>query len=365
MFLPELEPVSPYGVRHCERHRQASDGPVSRADNSIEREAPPAASSEAAGALLRTWAGLRKSLISIPDREVLVSTRGFDVRRPEIVKQLEDVGRAFVTGYNTAAGAVSVASLAEALDATPPSHRGFVYEGASMGLAVADFLTPFSRLWREFAQTAGGPHIYMVYVGYGWALARLPTPVLPPVMRLDQPIRWLAMDGYGFHQGYFHWRRYVRDAAPPDKFTGYAARAFDQGLGRSLWFVQGADPDKVAQAIAYFAPQRAGDLWAGVGLAATYAGGAAREPLERLRALAGPHYPHLAQGAVFAAQARQRAGAFVEHNDLACRVLCDAPFGRISQIALECYPSGSGDDAGLEPYEVWRMRIRRRFGSAD
>jgi len=49
------------------------------------------------------------------------------------------------------------------------------------------------------------------------------------------------MDGFGFHEGYFQWSRSVRKKALPKGVNGYALRAFDQGLGRSLWFVECAD----------------------------------------------------------------------------------------------------------------------------
>jgi hypothetical protein len=265
-------------------------------------------------------------------------------------------------------GTVNLTELHASLEHTKLSQRGFAYEGASMGLAIADFMTPFSKLWRDFAQGIGAPHIYMVHVGYGWALARLPVAPLPAVMRLDERLRWLAMDGYGFHQGYFHWPRYVREARPPAQFSGYAARAFDQGLGRSLWFSRGAEPDRVAEAIGGFAGARAADLWAGVGLAATYAGGASRSALQRLRSRAGPFLPHVAQGAAFAAEARLRAGNPMVHSELACQLLCGVSLEEAASVARACLPMGpqAGSPAGrqVETYEIWRTSIRKNFGAA-
>ncbi|MEE9149389.1 MAG: DUF1702 family protein [Candidatus Tectomicrobia bacterium] len=34
-----------------------------------------------------------------------------------------------------------------------------------------------------------------------------------PLQRLDAIPGWLAVDGYGFHEGYFHWTRFVREQA--------------------------------------------------------------------------------------------------------------------------------------------------------
>src|SRR6185436_14746696 len=100
-------------------------------------------------------------------------------------------------------------------------------------------------------------------------------------------------------------------------------RAFDQGLGRSLWFVSGANVDRARAWIEAFAPTRRRDLWSGVGLAATYAGGLDRAGLEALRSAAPDYRAELAQGAAFAAEARRRAGNLVAHTETACAVLCD------------------------------------------
>ena len=63
---------------------------------------------------------------------------------------------------------------------------------------------------------------------------------------LDPLLGWLALDGYGFHEGYFHWRETVEQQAVPVRLKGYARRGFDQGLGRSLWFVKGAEVGRIA-----------------------------------------------------------------------------------------------------------------------
>lgn len=306
------------------------------------------------------WASLRKKVVSIQDREALVSTRGFVVSSAAKADRLESIGRVFLSGYNAAVGVEDLHDLKRELEAAPPAFRGFAYEGASMGLAVADFMTPWARRWTQFLRQFGAPHVYMIHVGYGWAMARLPIS-LAALNRLEDPLRWLAMDGLGFHQGYFHWREYVEAAKPPAKLQGYAARAFDQGLGRSLWFVCGADPARIAAAIGRLGERRAPDLWAGAGLAATYAGGASRSELEELRTLAGQLLPHAAQGAAFAAEARRRAGNPTEETELACRILCGTPLEDAARVARETLPRPGSAPAGEEAYEIWRTRIRDHF----
>src|SRR5438477_154297 len=94
----------------------------------------------------------------------------------------------------------------------------------------------------------------------------------------------------------------------PAPLLHYAARVFDQGLGRSFWFVNGGNPELIVGVIKAFPAARQPDLWSGIGLAATYAGIITEDALVLLREQAGEHWPCLAQGAAFAAKARHRAG---------------------------------------------------------
>ena len=68
----------------------------------------------------------------------------------------------------------------------------------------------------------------MIHVGVGWAWARLPVNLARGKARFDPVLRWLALDGYGFHEAFFKWPRYLAGANHPRRLTGYDARAFDQ-----------------------------------------------------------------------------------------------------------------------------------------
>ena len=63
----------------------------------------------------------------------------------------------------------------------------------------------------------------------------------------------------------------------------------------------------------------------GVGLACAYAGGVDREAIEALLTSARAYRAPLAQGAAFAAKARERAGIPASHTDLACRIIWGMP----------------------------------------
>jgi len=310
---------------------------------------------------------LARALLRLSPAEVTFAKRRFHDPGPELRLRLEGVGEAFLSGYHAALDQDAAAPLGERLDEMPASLRGFAYEGAGMALALQDALSLFRRDRIErFLAGPGDRHLYLVTVGAGWALARLPLNIEPLLSRLDPVVRWLALDGYGFHEGYFRWPRSVVEKRMPGKLFGYARHGFDQGLGRSLWFVCGADVDRIAATIRGFSAARQADLWAGVGLACAYAGGRDAEEMRRLCVAAGEHDLALAQGAVFAATARERAGNPTPHTDLACRVLCGISSAAAAAITEETGVGLPPDDPapdGPPAFEIWRRRIRQRLSN--
>lgn len=314
------------------------------------------------------WRALRRRLLTPNASATLLDVRGFHRKDAATQALLERVGATFLEGYAYAAQAATVQDAADDIDRLTPRFRGFAYEGAGMGFAVRDGL-PLgpNRLCEQFIAGPGDPHNYMVYVGMGWAMARLPRFRWPNATTLDPLLRWLLLDGYGFHQAYFHTRKYVDEQYqdpgfpwPSKQLTAYANRAIDQGIGRALWFVNGADAARTTACVNRFADKRKPDLYAGIGLATTYAGGAEGTELRALFHAAGDYRVHLAQGSAFAAEARVRGGLVVPHNEIATRVLCGCGPMEAAQIALNHRPDNAIE--GQEPaYEVWRGRVADAF----
>ncbi len=305
---------------------------------------------------------LSRRILGLSEDQVTFARRGFRGGDAAVRAHIEKVGRSFLAGYHAALEDARPEPLTSRLEATEADYRGFTYEGAAMSLTLLDVLVPGRpRRLRAFLDGAGGDHVYMAHVGAGWAMARLPFGMTRIFRRLDPLMRWLALDGYGFHQGYFRWPSAVEGRqAIPWRVQGYARRAFDQGLGRSLWFVDGADVRRIPGTIASFPAARHADLWSGVGLACTYAGGVDSESVEVLRQAGNPFTAELAQGAAFAAKARLKAGNMAPHVDTACEILCGCSAteaAEVTDLALRDLPP----DGDLPAYEVWRERVRDRL----
>jgi hypothetical protein len=312
----------------------------------------------------RTLGLLRKVAFGISREEVTFARRGFCAGNVNAQKRLEQIGDVFLQGYHAVLEEDAPEAIALRLSDVDAELRGFAFEGAAMGLTLLDHLSlrQGNRL-QTFLNGPGAAHIYMAHLGVGWAMARLPwlrRRAERYLTRLDPLLCWLAMDGYGFHEGYFNWRREIERHAIPDQLKGYARRVFDQGLGRSLWFVKGADVLRISSTIASFQPERHADLWSGAGLACAYAGGVDQAGVEAMRMAAQLYTPQLAQGAAFAAKARQRANNLAAHTEMACKVLCglsSEAAALITDVALQSLP-GDGEEPA---YEVWRRRIQAQF----
>lgn len=307
----------------------------------------------------KSW---RRSLFGISPEEITFTKRGFYAKNKEKQERLEQIAAIFVQGYHAALEEDHSELLVPVLQAIDHERRGFAFEGAAMGLALLDYFFPRKRRLEAFMQGPGNGHIYMLHVGAGWILARLPGSSGRLIPRLDPLLRWLALDGYGFHQGFFSWRRFIENQVRPAQLAGYALQAFDQGLGRSLWFVKGAEIAPLTNSIEAFCQERRSDLWSGVGLAAAYAGGAQPDELQRLCEAAGKNRWHLAQGAAFAAKARQRAGNPAAHTDLACQIFCglsSTDAAQLCDICLQDLPPGE------KAYSLWRSRLRLRLATGE
>ncbi len=313
---------------------------------------------------------LRRRILTPDISETFVSTRRFHDGGPEAREVLETVGSSFLTGLAAAAGARHVGEVDDELGGLPTRFKGFAYEGAGMGFALVDALTP-GRPHRSAAFLAGPgePHIYLAYVGIGWALARLPRPLWrrAAASATDPLLRWLVLDGYGVHQAYFRTDQYVFGPRhvgvvswPPEGPRRYAARVVDQGSGRATWFVAGADAALAADLLDAFPAERRQDLYSGAGLAATYAGGTSERALRVFLTRAGEHAPFVAQASAFAAQARVRAGLLVPHCEVATRVFCGMSATEAAKITDALLPTEPVTGA-LPAYEIWRRAVAAHF----
>jgi len=317
---------------------------------------------------------VRRRLLTPQLRDVTFAKRGFPATPSAATQQLEAIPQAVICGFEWGIDARDQWEVERRLDLVDAEQRGFAYEGVTMAFTVLDAMGRGHRT-RDLLAGPGSRHIFLAYIGMGFAMARLPRPLWKKVVPDLTPdpyyptMSWLAVDGFGFDRAYFETRRWVDEQRVPAPYRwegspDYFLRAVDQGIGRALWFICGAHAPDVATAAGRFASHRRPDLWSGIGLAATFAGGSDEEGLAALRRAAGDDWPQLALGSVFAAKARAYSGFVPDHTHAACSALAGISVDKAVSLADGTAPTGTGAgaDAGAEPvYELWRQRIRAHF----
>ncbi|HKN97068.1 MAG TPA: DUF1702 family protein [Pseudonocardiaceae bacterium] len=323
-----------------------------------------------------TFGALRRRILTPALTEVSFAKRGFPAGESDATRKLEAIPQSVICGFEWGMEARDLWEIERRLNLVDPELRGFAYEGATMGFTVRDAMAGGrGTRTRELLLGPGHDHIFLAYIGIGFAMARLPKALWRKVLPdLDASpyhptMSWLAVDGYGFDRAYFDTRRWVDEQYVPKPYPwlgrpDYFPRAIDQGIGRALWFIHGASPSGVAAAVQAFPEHRRADLWSGVGLAATFAGGATAAALAEVRERAGEHRPDLALGMVFAVKARTYADFVPAHTDLAAAAFGDVSVMQALSIAdtTEVSATEPGDEP---PYEIWRDRIRSRFTTPE
>lgn len=305
------------------------------------------------------WSKLRTRMMGLGDSDVAPLLAYFEPAEPAARERLTQVVQSFVTGYNFGIACENMEDLIHALEGHDHERSGFAWEGAGMGVALRTLLVPGNRAFGDYLARASRHH-YIVHIGAGWAMARVGFRHGALRKQMCPIYHWLAWDGLGFHQTMFEPEKTLKEyRGRPTK--DYSGPAFDQGVGRALWFVVAARPDELKRQIQAFPAERHADLWGGVGLATTYAGGVPEAILEAVVKASGEHRAALAVGSALAVHTRHRTGNATPHTTRASLILTghseqDIP-PLIHRIESEL---GTGD----EVYPQLRSQLQAHFQKA-
>ncbi len=294
-------------------------------------------------------------LLKVSSNQVMIEKRKFDCIEQSLRSHLEVVGTNFLLGYHSAIKGIPPQESNQ-INQLEPRYIGFAYEGAAMGFMISDLLSPRKRFQSFIDQSP--EHIYMLYVGAGWAFGKIPfVSIENRINEFDPLLKWLMIDGYGFHQAYFKTKLYIHHKKFPRELKKIASqKAFYQGIGRAHWFVFGGQPEKIANSILRYSSDFHSDLWAGVGLAAMYAGGVSESVLHKIQQTAIDHQAYLAQGSAFACKARLLADNVTSDTELASIIFTQRTVEEAAKLTDECLkkvPNIKSDDA----YQQWRSIV--------
>jgi hypothetical protein len=298
-------------------------------------------------------------LLGLSADQASFQARGFVTPHSPAQRSLEAVGRTFIAGYNAALAAPHLDKIIQYIRSLPLDERGFAAEGAAMGVAVVDAL-PFRRpMLPAFVAALDSRYTYLVHVGCGWAIARVPWRRQQILASLDSVHRWLAIDGLGFHDTYFYHKRVL--AGWRREQSGYAARAYDQGVGRALWFVAGGSAASAIRLVLGLPNERQGDLWSGLGLAMAYAGPAGQTEAAAAFATADRNAASYAQGVAFACEAHALALHAPVHTDVVARSIWNLSACEVAGLVREARAGLSTAPSNPPQYQNWRDSVAQAF----
>jgi len=286
---------------------------------------------------------LKSLVLSFSHKEASFTRQGFPSVNSPSRPHLETILHAFIDGYNLTLAEPDEKELVRRLSASiSPEFVGFAYEGVGLHFAMLDLMIPGSSRLEAFTHAAGAHHDYITMVGAGFAIARMPLGVRRMESyqrRLDELTAFCLADGYGFHDGFFK------------------------------WWVYGADPVAIAAAISRFDEDRRPEMWAGIGVALSYAseGPGNPNPSAKLLELSGPYRYDLLSGIPFAAHMRWKGDNPAPWTQRACAELLNMSVKETSDLILGALQTfidtwrGSDEDKRNNGYLAVRENTKQRL----
>lgn len=247
------------------------------------------------------------------------------------------------------------------LESTDIEFRSIAYESASMSIALDD-LKQGEQLtnWFRFLNEAATAHSTQLHVGLGWAFAQALKNPIDYLAELNPMSRYRVLDGYGYYEGIFRRRRSIINHLKLQVEDAVASSAIDQGIGRSIWYLNKGIIDDAKTMIEGFAVERHKDLWRGLGIAIAYVGGCDEELLQEIFSKSDSFKTQLATGAAMALVSRDAAKCISIDTKLVCNVWCK----QIPEQVLEinCSIKSKLDLNAADAYNNWIGELEKTFG---
>ena len=251
-------------------------------------------------------------------------------------------------------------SLIKELIEVKSNFPSVVFEGAASGIANKIFSEGQDlQLWLDFANKIDKAHQAQAFVGLGWTLAE--NAILPnSIFEKIQPIRYgRILDGYGYYHGLLRRRIFVKGAKQPEHISELELQAFDQGIGRGIWYTSKGDLNLLEQMLSAFDEKRIPALWRGIGVASFYVGGLDERLSKTLLELSEEYKASFLTGAALAAMGK----SLNENISSADKITFEAiemNTEKLAELALEAekkFASSCSKDAYFE----WLDELETNF----
>ncbi|MEO8768622.1 MAG: DUF1702 family protein [Ferruginibacter sp.] len=281
----------------------------------------------------------------------------------DIETRMEKIRAIFQYGMSVSMDESDMNLLDEELKSTENEFRSIAYEAAAMQLATKDIsINKSFDHWRLFMQGPGVKHLTQTHVGLGWAMAQQQFPVFPFIETLEPLMQCRVIDGYGYYEGIFRKRRSIGGQEIPLALENKFLHAYDQGLGRSIWYICKGSCEKITKMVESFPSSRHKDLWRGIGTACAYVGGFDENLLNQLLLSSTDYRTQLSIGAALVSRSRTEACSYTRYIDMACRVWSNCTGEEAFNITVKTEPLLS--EKISDPCKAWITNIEEAIVGA-
>ncbi len=237
-----------------------------------------------------------------------------------IASKIESIFAIFQIAQESASTIEDVNELIKKSEETPIEFLSVAYEGAAMELALRDFSEgdKIDR-WKALLEKSK-KHACQIYIGMGWAIAKEKRFPITFLEQINYNMQYRIWDGCGYYDGIFRQRHVIKGQNRFEYIEQKNYQAYDEGLGRSLWYLSKGDVTKATEMVYSFSSERQSDLWRGIGIACSYVGGFDEQILNALISSAKKHSTQLGIGAAMVAKSRIDANCLTNEIELACSI---------------------------------------------
>jgi hypothetical protein len=218
--------------------------------------------------------------------------------------------------------------------------RSMAFEGASMAIAIKSIEQQEElKSWLMFLE-ANPYYATQITIGMGWAIGEKNLNPDSILKNLNPMAQARALDGFGYYMGLFRRRVSIRTQQIPEGIPDNLQLAFDQGVGRSLWYISKGDLEMLERMMDSFPAYRQKHMWRGIGVACPVVGGCHSQHLNALRLLSGDFKNQIATGCALAARSSVTAGVDNRFLDDACELWLNRSrieSARLTEVDSEFY----------------------------
>lgn len=170
--------------------------------------------------------------------------------------------------------------------------------------------------WTAFLNATKGIHDSQVYVGLGWALASINVDISHYTYNIKPLMRSRVIDGYGYYNALFKRRLAIRTANIPDEISSEQEPSFNQGIGRSLWYLAEGDLTKLKRYLNLIPKNRHPDLWRGIGIAYAYVGGEDVSLENKITSITNEYHTDFLSGIALTLYSREKSGLSLNSSSI-------------------------------------------------